>query len=359
MVGKDDAGEAVSSNGASLTDWGVDISYYGVPCACRCRHCCLGGGPWAPASLRYERAKRIANRFLQWAGTGAGVGFRVEFGVGFSYNLETPQLLDYVGFRRAHDMAGWDYLPLNGLRLKGRDELCQLLTALADAGIRLVNLSFYGLGKTHDEWARRRGDFAYLMRMAEVAAECGLSRSETIFPRKSVLAQLPRLVEMLDPVPGLEQRILDPWDFRGRGKELEEERPELSDLDMLPALLRSLVNFTRYRTEAAWIEAILAGQAPPRTRRIYDVCVGDDNVDYLEREECAAILSDIRDRDDLHRKGEPSLPELANRFGDRSNLRLYAMRDLEWKWLGQYYGERGMDALPDWFHPLRSKVILG
>jgi len=255
-------------------------------------------------------------------------------------------------------MPGWDYLPLNGLRFREWDQLQELFGSLADAGIRTVNLSFYGLAEHHDQWAGRRGDFDYLMRMAEVTADCGLNRSETLFLRKSTISDLPRLVEMLDGFPGLARRMIEPWDFRGRGTLVEDERPELRELNALPSHLREAVDTERYRTEASWIDAVLGGDIPGKTQRIYFVSVRDENVEYLESENCEAILGNLREHDQAGRRAEPSLTGLARRFGDPDSLKFYALRDLEWKWLSRYYREQGNGIVPDSLNRLRSRSRL-
>ncbi len=339
-----------------MADWGVVFEWDGAPCGCRCRHCCLNSG--APASVPYERAKAVAERFLEWTREAGAEHLKMEFGAGFSYECALPQLVDYVSFRREHQMAGSDYLPLNGLRVRDQNELRQMLNALREAGIQTVNLSFYGFGENHDRFARREGDFAYLLLLAEVAEKCALNRSETIFLRKGALADLPQLLDTMDVIPGLVRREVCPWDYRGRAVNLEHDRPELSDVEALPDYIREAVNLKRYRTEGYWIDAILAGVIPPHSERIYFIAVRDDNIEYLEREPWERMLREMRAKDEARRQGEPRLADLARRYGDPGNIRLYALRDLEWKWLGEWYAQRDPAAAEEVFDPARSHVVL-
>jgi hypothetical protein len=52
------------------------------------------------------------------------------------------------------------------------------------------------------------------------------------------------------------------------------------------------------------------------------------------------------------------LADLARRYGDPGNIRLYALRDLEWKWLGEWYAQRDPAAAEEVFDPARSHVVL-
>jgi len=311
----------------------------------------MSAGPRAPVSVSYERARHIAERFIAWAQGVPGCELRVEFGIGFSYDIELPKLIDYISFRRDNDMGGWDYLPLNGLGLRTREELAHLLASLQSVGLRMANLSFYGTRESHDSFARRRGDFEYLLLMAQVMAELGLARSEFILVRKSALSELPRLLEILDAIPGREQRVPSLCDYLGRAANREEERLEEQDLQALPAALRDGIGRDHYRTEASWMQAILADELPPKSKLIYVIGVRDNNADYLENEACEEILRTWRERDDQRRASGPSLAQVAEQYGDPTGRRLYALRDLEWKWFGRAYAERGAEASQQWLDP--------
>ncbi len=194
--------------------------------------------------------------------------------------------------------------------------------------------------------------------MAELIAECGLSRTETILITKSGLADLTRLLDTLDAIPGLVERHPNLIDYRGRGRTVDHERVELQDLATIPSGLRDAIDPTRYRTEASWIQSIHAGTIPEKTERVYFLTVRDDNVQQLEDDDCAAILRSIREEDEARWSVEPSMSELASRYGKPRSQKLYALRDLEWKWLGSHYAEYDRAFLQEWLDPLRSQVIL-
>ena len=95
---------AQEERSAQVTDWGVCIQSNCAPCACRCRHCCLDSG--VPAGVSYERAQRVAQRFLDWKERAGRTDLRVDFGVGFSCEMPGSHVLDYAAFRRDHQMDG-------------------------------------------------------------------------------------------------------------------------------------------------------------------------------------------------------------------------------------------------------------
>lgn len=336
----------------------VSVEWYGLACANRCLHCYLHAGQRASVSVSYDRAKAIAERFLAWAQATQDQRIRVGFCIGCSYETQLPMLIDYVSFRRDNRMDGWDYLPMNGLRLRTQEELLHVLGSLQSAGLRMANLTFYGARGSHDVFARRGGDFDYLLLIAQVIAELGLARSETILLRKSTLPELPELLRMLDAIPGLEQRAPSMCDYLGRAADLEEERLELQDLKSLPAALRDSINPDRYRTEVSWIQSIMAGDVPAKTRLLYVVAVRDDNVDYLEREDCEFILRHLWQREQERRASAPSLINLAREYGDPVSQRLFAFRDLERKWLGTYYRRHKPDFLREWLDPSAPRIRL-
>jgi len=313
-----------------MKDAGVIINWYGVPCHCRCRHCLLRSGERL-SQIPFERAEAIAEKFAQWRDEEDAEDFCVEFGGG--YSCELPWLVKYLEFRARHGTAFAPFVPMNGMRIRSDAEVRDLLGTLKDTDIVEVGLTFYGTGDLHDRWARRRGDFDYLLSVARAAAECEMQRVETIFLREATLRDLPELLGALEQIPGLKHRSVDPWDYRGRGKLLEDERIRAAEVERGPEDVRRLVNRQRYRSEAEWVQRLAAGEVPGKTQRWYSIAVWEDNVETLESADCRQFINQMREADDAFHRAIPPLPELAERFGRKDGDRLYALRDLEWKWL--------------------------
>lgn len=315
-----------------MLDEYVSIEWHGAPCANRCRHCYLNAGERRVTSVSYKRAKGIAQRFCDWAKRFDEPGQHVNLTVGESLEHSPAILVDSMLFRRDHGMQGWDFLNVNGLRYRTRSELVSLYGSLKEAGARLVNLSWHGYADAHDDYAGRKGEFDYLLLMAEVIAELGLQRSDTVLLRKPILTDLAKLMDVLGSIASRGQLVPNMIDYLGRGESVEEERLEMHDLDSLPDELVSRINLSLYRTEASWIETILRDDLAPKTSITYFIAIDEDNIGYLEDEACDDILHGIRKNDEARRAGEPSLADLARTYGDPVGQKLYRLRDLERKW---------------------------
>lgn len=319
-----------------LEDRGILFSWNGIPCGCRCDHCLLSSDSH-PTTVSYQEAKSLVERFLAWRNASGKAGLSVDFATGFS--IEFPQLLDYIAFRVQNGMQGADALQVGGIRVRSGAELRSFLGSLAQAGIRRLGLSFHGMDSSHDRCTGRIGDYRFTMELARAAAECGLKRFETIFLRRSTLGELPGLLARLDTIPGMESRHVAPLDYRGKAKRLEADRPTVSDLDRLqdPALRN--MNRASVRAESDWVREIELRGGPARTRRYYLVPITDDTALPLRTTDPESLLAQMRDADRRLANCVPPLQELARRYADPDGERLYALRDLEWKWTDAFLAE--------------------
>ena len=321
----------------TMEDKGINLSWNGNPCGCRCDHCLLSSGTQT-CGVGYEEAKGIVERFLRWRGdTDSRGGFAMGFAVGFS--AEFPQLPDYVRFRFQNGMQGSDSLQVGGIRKRSGADLRSFLEGLARAGVRRLGLSFHGMGDSHDRCTRRSGDYEFLIDMARTAAELGMGRFETVFLRKSTIEELPALLKELDAIPGLDDRYVGPFDYRGRAKLLEADRPTLADLEKTPDSFRHNVNRATLRSESEWMRHIASCEIPAKGQRYYLIPISDHAVPQLQRDDPDEILARMREADDKLANQVPPLRELANRHGAASSGRLYALRDLEWKWTDAFLTE--------------------
>jgi hypothetical protein len=62
-------------------------------------------------------------------------------------------------------------------------------------------------------------------------------------------------------------------------------------------------------------------------------------VEELESADCGELLREMREADDAFHRAIPPLGVLARQYGHDAGDRLYALRDLEWKWVDRYLNE--------------------
>ena len=322
-----------------VKDLCVIIQWFGNPCSCRCLHCLLDSGKRL-STVSFERVKALGEKFLRWRNE-QGLNDLV-LDVENGYSCDSPEDDEGKHIGKETGAYSWRYLSANGMKLRSKDDLRQYIQKRKEMGISRVGVTFYGMREFHDKWAGRIGDWDYMMLIAQTAAELELERQENIFISKSGIDDMTPLVELLDTIPGHKNRSIFPWDYRGRGKKLEEERVLASQVEALPENVRQYINqdtkrYKRYYlSEAEWIKAINAGNYPRKDKRVYIISVWEDNIDYLEATDCGEILQRMRDEDEQLYRAIPSLPTLAQLYGQKLGKRLYWLRDLEWKWIDLY-----------------------
>ncbi len=316
-------------------DLGILIQWLGSPCHCRCCHCSLDSGSRV-TMVAFERARALADKFVHWRRAHGMPCFSVDLGLGYSY--DSPHLAESIAFNRQYGgTSGVAFV--NGIKSRCVNELKEHFLSLMRHGVTTVGVTFYGLRDFHNKWSGRNDDFDYMLLASRIAAECGLGRQESVLLSRQSASDLAALMQTLDDIPGRAVRSIFPWDYRGRGKALESERITLPDLADLPESVKHLISLDRpqkYRPEAEWVERIAAGLTSQRQQRYYVVTVWEDNIDELEALDCSGILQEMRDADERLYQAIPSLQCLAELYGHRRGLRLYSLRDLEWKWIDYY-----------------------
>jgi hypothetical protein len=319
----------------SVKDAGVIIGWNGNVCHCRCRHCSLSNRGQM-SRVPFERAAAIAEKFVRWRESDGPSDFHILFGLGSSYDL--PLFLGWARFCRAHDLPVYDFLA-NGISMRSNAELDEMFRALEAVGITQVTTTFFGIGENHDRFVGRRGDYDFLVRLTRLAGARGFERGEGIYLSRTALRDIPELVTMLDGIPGLRTRHVEPWDYRGRAKRLERDRPLAAEVRALPDFVQRHINHGRYRSEGELVAQVLARDIPPRVTRYAEIPIGEDNVEQLETADCGALLQSLFGANTRFLDSLPPFEELAQRYGRRRGRRLYAIRDLEWKWTDRFLAD--------------------
>jgi hypothetical protein len=338
---------------SDLQDGSVNIQWFGVPCHCRCRHCLIYSGARVSA-VSYDRAVGIVERFVHWRKHLGDEAPGIHFAV--SYCCDFPELPRYLKFCREFD-SPVTYMPINGIGLRSGPQLEEFLVTLADGGVKQVNLTFYGTREFHDGFAGREGDLEFLLGVARLLPACGLERTESIYLVKDSLAELPQLVKEINGIAGMASRAIYTFDYRGRAKYLEDQRPTVDAVERLPEEVTRFVNRQSQRSEAEWLRLIAAGEVPGKSVRHFLISIWPENLQVLESEDCGRIISRLGEADEAFHRALPPLSEMAEQYGDPDGRRIYTLRDLEWKWQDAFLSDHPQLGSLRPFSDLESGVL--
>lgn len=292
-----------------------------VPCACRCRYCLLS---WdgKPVGIPWERSAEFALRFQQWLQQNRS---ELQFSFSFGYAMEHPALPQALRFLREIGSPQAEYLQCDGMRMRNEAECEDLAQLLAAEGVKHLNFTFYGLADYHDRFSGRRGDFALMLRMMHAAANAGLTVSAGIPLTAENAPQIAPLLDCLRNQASCGRITLFVPHEEGRGITLDRIRFSEDDLENLSPDARRLLNRALYRPEREWIRE---NNFSAETRRMLIVSLRQDNIDRYETLSPGEIISEAEALDDRYYSAFPTLPELAERYGDPDGRRFYRQRDL-------------------------------
>lgn len=290
-----------------------------VPCENRCRYCLLSyDGKITGAD--YKRSEAYAKRFYEWLKENRP---NLSFLFGFGYSMEHPKLLDAIDFCRSIGSATGDFLQFDGMKFRTVEELEVLLRQLQMHGIKLIDLTFYGIENYHDRFAARTGDFRLMMNTLAQANKIGLDVTVSIPITHENAHQLDALITELEQYKTRRIVCFVPHS-EGRGKTLDPVRFSGADYESLSEAVRSRINTARFKTEAQWLKCGF----PPNEKRVLTVTLNQDNIASFERLSFEEAIAYLEKLDDDYYSVIPSVEELAMLYGDPNSDRYYSARDL-------------------------------
>jgi hypothetical protein len=320
---------------------GLRFSLRHAPCAHICRYCLISESRKRSA-LPFARFEQLVHRFHDWRlSERSDLDIGVFVGPSFDYDIETLK-----GVVRLRERRGGKFqiVNLGGLRIRRGDELTAWIEERRQAGIVGFHTSLAGYGETHDRWNGRAGDFDYQTAILRLGGERGMVRQEKLFLTQNTLPLFDRLLDILDGIPGeVRSRGASPFFYAGLASRYEDERLTEDDRDALPDRINELRGgkFGNWLSEREWIPVMLETADKPRRLQL-KLDVNEANIDELERQSCEEIFL-AREREyQVSYRHIPALDELAARYGDTTNRRVYMMsRDVEGRWLDLHRRETG------------------
>ena len=308
-----------------------------VPCACRCRYCLLS---WdgKPVGLPWERSVDFARSFKRWMDENRP---ELRFSFAFGYAMEHPRLREALAVLRELGSPQAAYFQCDGMRMRSPEACGELARLLAEEGVKRLNFTVYGLPAYHDAFAGRRGDFELLLRSMRAAQEAGLETSAGIPLTAESAPQADALLELLRREAAPDKLFLFVPHEEGRGLALAPIRFSETDLEALSPDTARLLNRSLFRPEREWLAE---GAFVPETRRSLLLSLRPDNIERWEALFPGEILAEAEALDEAYYAAFPTLPELAERYGDREGRRFYRQRDLFAHYRRLFAAEQGLSV---------------
>lgn len=305
------------------------IANYCAVCRCECRHCLLDS-KYCATGVAYERGEALAQRaFAQLKQERPELSTLYYVG----YCMDLPQIGRYLRF------SGNSFLQCNGMGMKSAQEAEAWMRGAKEAGARLVDMTFYGVGAQHDAFAGRRGDFAYLLLLIDCAKKAGLDVEASIALTRTNMAQMPELYGALE-AHGVQESHVFLSHAKGRGIDLTNERLTDAEFEKLCPQAKAHFSTLPHRTEAEWIAR---GEFPRVTGRNVTLVLTPENIERYEHMPAREIISELEEKDEEFYGALPPPGELARLVGRPENRQIYRFRDLVLEWQKRFFAQSGRE----------------
>ena len=313
----------------------INILNLNVPCYCHCRYCLL---EWNGKTLGidYDRSVRYAKSFYKWLKENRS---DLKFTYYFGYSMEHPKLLEAIKFMQETNSPGGEFLQLNGMKERTNEELVNFLTEIKSSGIKLIDLTFYGLEHYHDKFAGRYGDYKLMMNTLEIALSIGLNVEIGIPVTKENINQLNEMVDTFSN-KNVDLFLFTPHSI-GRGKTLINSKVTLEDYETMSEKVRKYFNRNNNRTQYEWLTN------PPEevANRTLTLSLLPTNIEELETKNFEDVITELEENDDYFYSIIPSFNELLKKYADSSDNSLYSKKDLYAIYRKRFIRENKLDIL--------------
>jgi MoaA/NifB/PqqE/SkfB family radical SAM enzyme len=316
---------------------GLTILNLNVPCSCACKYCLLRSCKTANG-VDYEYGKDIAIAFDNWRKKRALNDFTLSYTIGHCADYD--QLSDNISLNKRFDFPGWSFMQINGIGIKNDNKLDEYFTVIKEAGIEFIDTTFFGLSEFHDNFASRKGDFTYLLKIIEYANKYYIKVQPTMPIFENNKEQIGEVINLLNKYISNLKLSIFPHDYWGNGEILEENRLTKSSYEKLPDKIKRSINISRYKTEKEWLEN---NEWTIYNKRNFTLSLNQDIIKTIEGMTCDKIMKYLIEIDENYYSVVPDIYELSKLCGDHSNEKLYRERDLRWKWQKQYIKEHKIE----------------
>lgn len=306
-----------------------------VPCYNHCKYCLLS---WNGKCLGidYERSVIYARKFYNWLkNTHKEINFTYYFG----YAMEHPDLPNAIKFMQETNSPSGEFLQMDGMRMRTREELDSLFASLNELGIKLVDFTFYGTKEYHDKFSARKGDFELMMNSLEIALEKGLDVEVGIPITKENINQIDELLNLL-PEDKIRIFIFTPHSG-GRGVRLLDSKITVDDYEKLSPNVKRYFSRNKNKTPMEWIDS---HELPP-DKRILTLSLLPTNIEHLENQTFEDTLKELEKMDEDYYNKIPEFQKLLERYADSKDIHLYSRKDLYLLYRKRFIEEEDISVL--------------
>ena len=296
----------------------INVQNLCVPCYNFCKYCLLS---WdgKTIGIDYKRSLNYAKNFYDWLKKNKP---DIKFSYSFGYSMEHPDLFNAINFMQKTNSPGGEFLQFDGMKKRNNTELKNFLFQLKSAGIKLINLTFYGNETFHDKFANRQGDYALMLNTFNIALEIGLEVEIGIPVLKENLLQLDELIDVFANKSS--NLFLFTPHSGGRGKNLLEQKISLNDYNSMSEKAKKYLNRNNNKTPYEWLS-----NPPAEVKyRTLQLSLLPSNIVQLENTPFEEVLSYLEQIDNDYYSVIPSFNELLKIYCDNNDLRLYTKKDL-------------------------------
>ena len=306
-----------------------------VPCYNYCKYCLLS---WNGKCIGIEHGRGVeyARNFYTWIKNNHP---QLNFVYYFGYSMEHPNLREAIKFMQEMNSPGGEFLQFDGMRMRTKPELHQLLGDLKELGIKLIDFTFYGTKDYHDRFAGRKGDFELMMNSLEISLEKGLNVEVGIPITKENITQIDSLIEML-PTDKIRLFLFTPHSG-GRGVTLRDSTITMSDYESLSFTAKQYFNRKNNKTPLEWLNTNL----PTVENRILTLSLLPSNIDRLEHLSFESTLKELEMMDEEYYQVVPDFQTLLKLYADSNDNHLYSKKALYLLYRRRYIADNHVNVL--------------
>lgn len=289
-----------------------------VRCYNHCKYCLLS---WDGKCLGidYARSVEYARNFYNWIkSTHPDINFVYYFG----YSMDHPDLPEAIKFMQETNSPGGEFIQFDGMKMRIREELHELLGSIKELGIKLIDFTFYGTQEYHDRFAGRKGDFELMINSLEIALEKGLNVEVGIPITKENISQIDALIKML-PEDKIRIFLFTPHSG-GRGVTLLDSKITIDDYESLSSTAKQYFNRNNNKTPSEWLDTDL----PVVKYRVLTLSLLPTNIEHLEELSFENTLNELERMDEAYYSIVPDFQSLLKIYADSNDRRLYSRKDL-------------------------------